>query len=81
MRNIVKNLPLLRKALEGCHSQLLKIVGDVRSVLVYGKFDIRRTHPQLLSDERIDKIEQLVSSHLNEEGVTAKVRFSSLQVR
>jgi len=29
LRNIVKNLPLLRKALEGSHSQLLKIVHEV----------------------------------------------------
>ncbi|KJA21853.1 hypothetical protein HYPSUDRAFT_87688 [Hypholoma sublateritium FD-334 SS-4] len=63
LRNIVKNLPLLRKALEGCHSQLLKIVID------------------MLSDERIDRIEQIVSTHLNEEGVTAKGGLAALNAR
>lgn len=31
LRNLVKNLPLLHKALAGCHSQLLGIVFEVNS--------------------------------------------------
>lgn len=30
LRSVVKNLPLLQKALEGCQSQLLRIIQEVR---------------------------------------------------
>jgi DNA mismatch repair protein MSH4 len=30
LRNVVKNLPLLRQALKGCQSQLLRIVCEVK---------------------------------------------------
>ncbi|KIM39112.1 hypothetical protein M413DRAFT_419584 [Hebeloma cylindrosporum] len=63
LRNIVRNVPLLKKALEGSRSQLLRIVCD------------------LLSDERIDRIEQLVSAHLNEEGGTSKGGLAAVNAR
>ncbi|KAF8972583.1 muts domain V-domain-containing protein [Flammula alnicola] len=59
----MKNLPLLRKTLEGCHSQLLRIVCD------------------MLSDERIAKIEELVSAHLNEEGAPSKGGLAAVNAR
>ncbi|PPQ78808.1 hypothetical protein CVT25_010677 [Psilocybe cyanescens] len=63
LRNVVKNIPLLRKALEGCYSQLLRIVCD------------------MLSDERIDKIDKLISLHLNEEGAPLKGGLAALNAR
>ncbi|KDR68697.1 hypothetical protein GALMADRAFT_146051 [Galerina marginata CBS 339.88] len=63
LRNVVKNLPILRKALEGSQSQLLRIICD------------------MLDDERIDKIDRLVSDHLNEEGVPAKGGLAAVNSR
>ncbi|KAF9482407.1 hypothetical protein BDN70DRAFT_853443 [Pholiota conissans] len=63
LRNVVKNLPLLRQALHGCRSQLLRIVCD------------------MLSDERIEKIEKLVSAHLNEEGAITKGGLAAVNAR
>ncbi|KAF8170384.1 muts domain V-domain-containing protein [Pholiota molesta] len=61
LRNVVKNLPLLRQALKGCQSQLLRIVYD--------------------SDERIDKIEKLVSEHLNEDSAPSKGGLGAVNAR
>ncbi|KAG6810573.1 hypothetical protein H0H92_011299 [Tricholoma furcatifolium] len=55
LRNVVKNLPLLQKALEGTQSQLLRIIHD------------------LITDDRLEKIENLVSASLNEDGAPTKV--------
>ncbi|KAF5314158.1 hypothetical protein D9611_006962 [Ephemerocybe angulata] len=49
LRNVVTQLPEVRKALEGSRSQLLNILCD------------------MVSDERLDTIERLISAHLNEE--------------
>lgn len=75
LRNVVKNLPILRKALEGSRTQLLRIVCDV----ILSTFTALVLLPyillllQMLSDERLTKIEALVCGSLNEECVPAKV--------
>uniref|UniRef100_A0A8H7Y6N1 DNA mismatch repair proteins mutS family domain-containing protein n=1 Tax=Psilocybe cubensis TaxID=181762 RepID=A0A8H7Y6N1_PSICU len=63
LRNVVKNLPLLQKAIEGCRSQLLRIVCG------------------MLSDERLDKIDKLISSNLNEECAPTKGGLAALNAR
>ncbi|KAF7326661.1 MutS 4 [Mycena venus] len=60
LRNVVRNLPALQKALEGSQSQLLKIIHE------------------MLSDERLTKIERLVCSSLNEDGAPAKANCNRL---
>ncbi|KAJ3510448.1 hypothetical protein NLJ89_g4672 [Agrocybe chaxingu] len=63
LRSVVKNVPLLRKALEGCRSQLLQIILD------------------MISDERIDKISDLVSERLNEESAASKGGLAAVNAR
>ncbi|KAF5312559.1 hypothetical protein D9619_003594 [Psilocybe cf. subviscida] len=63
LRNVVKNVPLLRKALEGAQSTLLQIMCE------------------MLSDERLAKIEELVSGHLNEETATSKGGLGAVNAR
>ncbi|CAA7267689.1 unnamed protein product [Cyclocybe aegerita] len=63
LRSVVKNVPLLRKALEGCRSQLLQIILD------------------MISDERIDKINDLVSERLNEESAASKGGLAAVNAR
>jgi len=41
LRSIVKNLPQLRKTLEGSRSQLLRIVHDVSYGLIVTEFDAK----------------------------------------
>ena len=36
LRNIVKTMPLMARALSGCRSQLLSIVGEVRRCSPFG---------------------------------------------
>ncbi|KAG6820131.1 hypothetical protein H0H93_005006 [Arthromyces matolae] len=60
LRNVVKNLPLLQKALNGSQAQLLRIIHD------------------LISDERLAKIENLVNANLNEDGAPAKAQRNRL---
>ncbi|KAG6874127.1 hypothetical protein C0995_005543 [Termitomyces sp. Mi166 len=63
LRNVVKNLPLLQKALAGSQSQLLRIIHD------------------LISDERLAKIDSLVTANLNEDGAPAKGGISAVNAR
>ncbi|KAJ7079998.1 muts domain V-domain-containing protein [Mycena belliarum] len=63
LRNLVRNLPALQKALEGSQSQLLKIICD------------------MLSDERLAKIEHLVCENLNEDGAPAKGGIAAVNAR
>ncbi|KAJ7701550.1 muts domain V-domain-containing protein [Mycena rosella] len=63
LRNLVRNLPALQKALEGGQSQLLKIVYE------------------MLSDERLTKIERLVCENLNEDGAPAKGGIAAVNAR
>ncbi|KAF4623673.1 hypothetical protein D9613_001515 [Agrocybe pediades] len=63
LRNVVKNIPMLSKALEGCKSQLLRIVYD------------------MLSDQRIDDIERLISKFLNEDATPTKGGLAALNAR
>lgn len=71
LRNVVKNIPLLCQALKGCQSQLLRIICEVK----YSRNSPNRDNDisKILSDERIDNIEKLVSAHLNEESAPSKV--------
>jgi hypothetical protein len=73
LRNIVKNLPLLQKALAGSRSQLLGIIHEVlfRSSLCSSCGSELPT--KMISDERLSKIESLVDANLNEDGAPAKV--------
>lgn len=84
LRNIVKSLPLLANALQGSRSELLKIVADV-STLARFPANVGLSivcFAQMISDERLEKIEQLVRQSLNEEAVPAKVpmKFSFSRV-
>ncbi|KAJ6578861.1 muts domain V-domain-containing protein [Mycena vulgaris] len=63
LRNVVRNLPALQKALEGSQSQLLRIVYE------------------MLSDERLAKIECLVCENLNEDGAPAKGGIAGVNAR
>ncbi|KAJ7813094.1 muts domain V-domain-containing protein [Mycena olivaceomarginata] len=63
LRNVVRNLPALQKALEGSQSQLLKIIHE------------------MLSDERLAKIESLVCTNLNEDGAPAKGGIAAVNAR
>ncbi|KAF7373569.1 MutS 4 [Mycena sanguinolenta] len=63
LRNVVRNLPALQKALEGSQSQLLKIIQE------------------MLSDERLAKIERLVCANLNEDGALAKGGIAAVNAR
>ncbi|KAJ6554549.1 muts domain V-domain-containing protein [Mycena capillaripes] len=63
LRNIVRNLPALQKALEGSQSQLLKIIHE------------------MLSDERLAKIDRLVCTNLNEDGAPAKGGIAAVNAR
>ncbi|KAJ7756277.1 muts domain V-domain-containing protein [Mycena metata] len=63
LRNVVRNLPALQKALEGSQSQLLRIIHE------------------MLSDERLSKIETLVCANLNEDGAPAKGGIAAVNAR
>ncbi|KAJ7938393.1 muts domain V-domain-containing protein [Mycena leptocephala] len=63
LRNVVRNLPALQKALEGSQSQLLRIIHE------------------MLSDERLAKIEHLVCTSLNEDGAPAKGGIAAINAR
>ncbi|KAG5643810.1 hypothetical protein DXG03_009585 [Asterophora parasitica] len=63
LRSVVKNLPLLQKALEGSQAQLLQIIHN------------------MISDERLAKIEELVSANLNEDGAPAKGGIGAVNAR
>ncbi|KAJ7160996.1 muts domain V-domain-containing protein [Mycena filopes] len=63
LRNVVRNLPALKNALEGSQSQLLKIIY------------------QMLSDERLSKIEASVCANLNEDGAPAKGGVAAVNAR
>ncbi|KAI0932941.1 hypothetical protein AcW2_001415 [Taiwanofungus camphoratus] len=63
LRNIVKSLPLLARALAGSRSELLQIIAE------------------MISDERLDKIYQLVSNSLNEEAAPAKGGLGAVNAR
>ena len=72
LRNVVKNLPLLRKALEGTRSQLLTIVHEVLPLSLNTKL-CTEAWIQMLCDGRIDTINDLVSQYLNEDSGSSKV--------
>ncbi|KAH9949472.1 muts domain V-domain-containing protein [Amylocystis lapponica] len=63
LRNVVKNVPLLARALAGSRSELLRIIAE------------------MLSDERLEKIAQLVSESLNEEASPTKGGLSAVNSR
>ncbi|THV01237.1 hypothetical protein K435DRAFT_750386 [Dendrothele bispora CBS 962.96] len=63
LRNIVHNLPLLSKALEGTRSQLLQIVHE------------------MLSDQRLEKIDTLVRMSLNEDTSLVKTGIAAANAR
>ncbi|KAJ7452111.1 DNA mismatch repair protein MutS [Mycena galericulata] len=63
LRNVVRNLPALQKALQGSQSQLLQIIYE------------------MLSDERLAKIERLVAGSLNEDGAPAKGGIAAVNAR
>lgn len=80
LRNIVKSLPLLARALAGSRSELLQIIAEVG---IFGFLSIPSSLKvllQMISDERLDKIYQLVSNSLNEEAAPAKVSFMFISV-
>ncbi|THH23175.1 hypothetical protein EUX98_g8002 [Antrodiella citrinella] len=60
LRSVVKNLPMLAKALAGSKSLILQMIGE------------------MISDERIEKIEQLISESLNEDANNHKANFNHL---
>ena len=78
LRSVVNSMPLLAKALDGSRSQLLRIIREVRERSLSGA-TARRTADaaQMISDERLEKIEQLVSNSLNENTTLQKVAFIS----
>ncbi|TFK28344.1 hypothetical protein FA15DRAFT_678431 [Coprinopsis marcescibilis] len=63
LRNVVAHIPVLKQALQGCHSQLLRIICD------------------MISDERLDAIEQTVNASLNEEGGVTKGGIGAVNAR
>ncbi|KAF5361637.1 hypothetical protein D9758_007277 [Tetrapyrgos nigripes] len=63
LRNVVHNLPLLRKALEGTKSPLLRIVYD------------------MLSDQRLERIDSLIRMALNEDTSTVKHGIAAVNAR
>ncbi|KAH9923367.1 muts domain V-domain-containing protein [Fomitopsis serialis] len=63
LRNIVKTMPLLSRALGGCRSQLLSVIAE------------------MVSDERLAKIERLVTDSLNEAATPAKAGLGALNAR
>lgn len=71
LRNVVRNLPALQKALEGSQSQLLRIIHEVCGASLQSR--LLTECYQMLSDERLAKIEHLVCTSLNEDGAPAKV--------
>ena len=77
LRGVVRHLPALHKALIGSKSELLCIIGDVRywNLRV---FTLSQSPPQMLSDERLAKIERLISESLNEGASLQKVNPSDL---
>jgi len=74
LRSVVKNLPLLQKALAGGRSQLLVIIHDVRSYLLFHVFIFTRiARAKMITDGRLSKIESLIDANLNEDVAPAKV--------
>jgi len=73
LRNIVRNLPDLRGSLSGVSSKLLQIISIVSPALddhtVYS-----RPPGQMISDKRIEAIDSLIASSLNEENVQSTPR-------
>ncbi|KAH8823418.1 muts domain V-domain-containing protein [Flagelloscypha sp. PMI_526] len=63
LRNLVKNLPVLQRALRGSQSQLMRIIHD------------------MLSDERIQKIHDLIQIHLNDDSTPAKGGLAAINAR
>ncbi|TFY64076.1 hypothetical protein EVJ58_g2870 [Rhodofomes roseus] len=63
LRNMVKTMPILSRALGGCRSQLLIIIAE------------------MVSDERLAKIEKLVTDSLNEAATPAKAGLGALNAR
>ncbi|KAJ3843139.1 muts domain V-domain-containing protein [Lentinula raphanica] len=63
LRNVVRNIPLLTKALESSKSQLLRIIHE------------------MLSDERIDKIDSLIRESLNEDTAPTKNGIAAVNAR
>ena len=77
LRGVVRHLPALQKALIGSKSELLCIICDVRYWDLQ-VFTLSLCHPQMLSDERLAKIERLISKSLNEGASLQKVNPSDL---
>ncbi|KAI9510622.1 muts domain V-domain-containing protein [Russula earlei] len=63
LRDVVRHLPALQKALVGSTSELLKIICN------------------MLSDERLEKIERLVSESLNEDASLQKTGIGAINAR
>ncbi|KZT24709.1 hypothetical protein NEOLEDRAFT_1156682 [Neolentinus lepideus HHB14362 ss-1] len=63
LRNIVRNLPILQKVVDGSRSELLRIICE------------------MISDERLAKIEQLVCQSLNEDATPSKGGLGAVNAR
>lgn len=74
IRNIVKALPLLAKALEGSRSHLLRILHEVQIKARWSIFIL--TSSQFFVDDRLRKIEELVAAALNDDSSPQKVVVS-----
>jgi len=80
LRNVVRALPAIKTALSLCHSRLLVILTEV-CLQTTSFSNTRLTSEQMICDPRIEQIEQLISSHLNDDAVLPKVRMIYLVVR
>ena len=74
LKDVMRHLPALQKALVGSKSELLSIICNVRDGTLAAFFKL--TQPsQMLSDERLENVERLVSESLNEDASLQKVRL------
>jgi DNA mismatch repair protein MSH4 len=77
LRSVIRSLPLLQRATDSSRSQLLQFVHDVRSPSARS-IDLRATMTtQMISDQRLAKMDRLVEEVLNEEAAASKVWFFS----
>jgi DNA mismatch repair protein MSH4 len=74
LKDVMRHLPALQKALVGSKSELLSIICNVRDGTLAAF--LKLTQPsQMLSDERLENVERLVSESLNEDASLQKVRL------
>lgn len=67
LRGFVKKIPLIRDAVNACRSRLLEIVYDVCLRSRAKKVESNLISSQMLSDERIEKLDTLLSESLNDD--------------